>query len=431
MEAIIDKFYRLIQIPHCSFTIDALRDFLVDFGRECGYRTEVDSANNILIYKGRPQLCLQAHYDMVCMGKSPEIETYEEGGWLKAHNASLGADNGIAIAMMMDLMEDGLELEFLFTADEEVGLIGASALAFPLYSKMMLNLDFEDEAEVCIGCAGGADIVAMMQDTLIEGSGDCYEVSVKGLAGGHSGVDIDKGIPSAIKVLGAYLHEEGVRQLASFYGGERSNSIPANAVAIVRSEHVLLSRDVVEVRRLDERPMVYHQGDRLIEMIDRFQHGVRKEDETLGIPHSSINLAIITADPQGKISVESSARAMEMGSLAALTEETVVFFRHYGLQTLIKDKYPAWKPHPNALTQLVGRHMKAVFGKSKMMAIHAGLECGVILEKYPHIQCASIGPTIRYPHSTREMVNLKSVEDTYAVLCRIVSEVVLGANIDP
>jgi len=430
MENIEKNFIQLTQIPHCSYHAEALRDFLVDFARERGYRVEIDAADNILAYKGKPTLCLQAHYDMVCMGKAPEIETYEEGGWLKARDASLGADNGIAIVMMMALMERSLALEFLFTANEEVGLIGASALQFPLYSKQMLNLDFEDEAEVCIGCAGGADIRASKQDSLIEGRGQCYEVSVKGLAGGHSGVDIDKGIPSAIKLLGAYLYEHGVEQVAALHGGERSNSIPANAVAVVRSETPLEPEGEVKVRLLKENPSVLEEGHKLIAFIEQFRHGVRETNETLGIPHSSINLAIIHTDEQGNISVECSARAMEMEALSALMEETASECKRFGFETLVKDKYPAWKPETNAFTTLVGKHVEGVFGSSRTMAIHAGLECGVLSEKYPDIQFASIGPTIKYPHSTREMVNLKSVEDTYAALCRIVSDVELGVDVD-
>jgi dipeptidase D len=426
----LEHFLALTKIPHCSHEAEALRNYLVAFGRERGYRVEVDGADNVLIFKGKPQLCLQAHYDMVCMGKAPEIETYEEGGWLKAHESSLGADNGVAIAMMMDLMDEGLELEFLFTANEEVGLIGAGALNFPLYSSYMLNLDFEDEAEVCIGCAGGADIAAYKKDTLVEGAGTCYEVAVKDLAGGHSGVDIDKGIPSAIKIVGDYLYDHEITQMVSFHGGERANSIPANAVAIVRSETPLQGRDEIRVRELNEAPAVLQQGSMLIEMIHHFKHGVREQNEALGIPQSSINLAIITVDAEGSIQIETSARAMEMASLSLLTEETVGFFQKYGLEATVKDKYPAWKPEINSFTDLIGTHMKAVFGESKTMAIHAGLECGIISQKYPHIQFAAIGPTIRYPHSTREMVNLKSVEDTYAVLCRIVSEIELGVDID-
>ncbi len=430
MENIEKKFIQLTQIPHCSHQAEALRNFLVDFARERGYRVEVDSADNILAYKGKPTLCLQAHYDMVCMGKAPEIETYEEGGWLKARDASLGADNGVAVAMMMALMERSLELEFLFTADEEVGLVGANALDFPLYSKQMLNLDFEEEAEVCIGCAGGADIVASKQGSTVEGSGACYEVSVKGLPGGHSGVDIDKGIPSAIQVLTGYLERHGVVQLSVLHGGERSNSIPANAVAVVRSDTTLEAEGEVAVRLLKEHPSVLTEGRRLIRYISQFAQGVRETDAVLGMPHSSINLAIVHTDTLGNITIEYSARAMDMEALSALTEETVQTCEVWGFEVQVKDKYPAWRPQSNDFTALVGKHMKGVFGHSRTMAIHAGLECGILSRKYPNIQFASIGPTIKYPHSTREMVNLKSVEDTYAVLCRIVSDVELGVDVD-
>jgi len=430
METIEARFIQLTQIPHCSHEAQALREFLVDFARERGYRVEVDTANNILAYKGKPVLCLQAHYDMVCMGKAPQIETYEEGGWLKARDASLGADNGVAIAMMMALMDRSLELEFLFTADEEVGLIGAGALDFPLYSKQMLNLDFEEEAEVCIGCAGGADILARRQERLIEGRGVCYEVSVKGLAGGHSGIDINKDIPSAIKILGSYLDRQGVEQLVSFYGGERRNSIPANAVAIVRSETPLEAEDGVMVRPLEERPSVLEKGHTLIRCISQFRHGVWEADETLNIPHSSVNLAIIQADTQGSITVECSARAMDVEALSGVTDTLLTLCEAEDFEVQVTDKYPAWKPQHNAFTVLVSRHMEGVFGSSRMMAIHAGLECGILSQKYPKIAFASIGPTIMYPHSTREMVNLKSVEDTYAVLCRIVSDIELGVDVD-
>jgi len=257
MSSIIKHFQTLTQIPHCSREADKLLNFLVAFAKERNYAVEVDEVKNILISKGSPILCLQAHYDMVCMGKAPTIETYEEDGWMKAKDSSLGADNGMAIAMMMRLMDEGQELEFLLTSDEEIGLIGANEVAFDLKSKAMLNLDSEDEAEVYIGCAGGADITASNQDMYVEGKGDCYEVAVKGLVGGHSGVDIDKGIPSAIKVLGEYIFNNNITQLASIYAGERRNSIPANAIAIVRSEKTLSDHGDVKVRKLNEEPLVF------------------------------------------------------------------------------------------------------------------------------------------------------------------------------
>jgi dipeptidase D len=423
MSRIIEYFKQLTQIPHCSKEADALCDFLTGFAKERGYEVEVDGVKNIYIHKGMPRLCLQAHYDMVCMGKAPQIETYVEEGWMRAKDASLGADNGMAIAMMMQLMDEGRVLEYLLTSDEEIGLIGANQLSFDLKAEYMLNLDSEDEAEVYIGCAGGADITAFKQDSYVEGKGDCYEVAVKGLVGGHSGVDIDKGIPSAIKVLGSYLTKNNVTQLASIYAGERRNSIPANAVAIVRSETPLKNEGDVTARKLNESPQVLSEGDKLIALIEAFKHGVRKENKELGIPDVSINLAIINADEQGGIVIETSARAMDAVSLDALTEETVSFFAMYGFESKVEDKYPAWKPDVSAFTELVDREMKEVFGRSRLMAIHAGLECGVIAEKYPEMKFASIGPTIRYPHSTRERVKLDSVERTFEVLDKIIQSV--------
>ena len=423
MSAIIKHFQTLTQIPHCSKEADKLLDFLVDFAKTREYTVEVDDVKNIYIYKGNPTLCLQAHYDMVCMGKAPHIETYIEEGIMRAKESSLGADNGMAIAMMMQCMDEDRELEFLLTADEEIGLIGANEVAFDLKAKYMLNLDSEDEAEVYIGCAGGADLVANKVDTYVEGKGICYEVAVKGLVGGHSGVDIDKGILSAIKVLGKYLVNNEVTQLASMYAGERRNSIPANAVAIVRSEKVLENDTDVTVRELNESPKVLKEGDKTIKFIDVFGHGVLGMNEEMGIPSISINLAIIATDEKGGIQIEASGRAMSEEALNYLTSSTAKLFEFYGFSVDIQDKYPAWKPDISEFTTLVSEEMKAVFGRTKMMAIHAGLECGVIAKKYPHMKFASIGPTIRYPHSTREEVDLLSVERTYEVLLGVIKRV--------
>lgn len=423
MLAIIEHFQTLTQIPHCSKEADKLLDYLVTFAKERGYTVEVDAIKNIYIYKGHPTLCVQAHYDMVCMGKAPKIETYIEDRIMRAKDSSLGADNGMAIAMMMQCMDEGKELEFLLTSDEEIGLIGANEVAFDLRSNYMLNLDSEDEAEVYIGCAGGADITAFKQDSYVEGRGTCYEVAVKGLVGGHSGVDIDKGIPSAIKVLGEYLAANDVTQLASIYAGERRNSIPANAVAIVRSEKVLEDDEVVTVRALNESAKIFAEGETVIELIHQFKHGVHAMNKDLGIPDVSINLAIITADEKGGVKIETSARAMGAEELEKITNETVEMFTSYGFDVKVEDKYSAWKPDVSAFTDIVSDEMKKVFGKTKMMAIHAGLECGVIAEKYPNMKFASIGPTIRYPHSTREEVDLDSVDRTYQVLLGILKRV--------
>ena len=420
MSKIIEYFQTITQIPHCSTDANELYNFLIEFAKSRGYEVEIDKVENIFISKGSPKLCLQAHYDMVCMGKAPSIETYVVDGWMMARDSSLGADNGIAIAMMMELMDSGVDLEFLITSDEEIGLIGANEVNFNIKSQYMLNLDSEDEAEVYIGCAGGVDIMASREDEYIDGEGRCYEISIRGLVGGHSGVDIDKDIPSGIKILGDYLHQNNITQLCSIYAGERRNSIPANAVAIIYSTKELANTDIVKTRVLKETPRVLQNGDKSIDMIYNFKHGVISMDKKLNIPYSSINLALINTDERGGILIETSARSMSNKKLEKLSIETIDFFKSYGFDIELKDKYPAWKPDISDFTNIISKEIEAVFGKTKMTAIHAGLECGVIAQKYPKIKFASIGPNIRYPHSTREKVELVSVERTFEVLENII-----------
>jgi dipeptidase D len=423
MSKIIDHFKTLTQIPHCSESADAMFDFLVDFARKCGYEVATDAAHNIVIRKGEPTVCLQAHYDMVCVGKAPSIETYEADGWLYARDASLGADNGMAIAMMMVLMEEGAELEFLLTSDEEIGLVGASALALELHASRMLNLDSETAGEVTIGCAGGADIVGDWADRRIPGEGRAYEVAVHGLPGGHSGVDIDRGIPNAIKVLFDYLHDAGVDQVASVIAGQRRNAIPTDAVAIVRSVTPLASTETVRIRPLDETPDVYARSRELIEWVHRFADGVRRYDPALSLPHTSINLALINDrfDTVG-VTIETSARAMRTEDLDALIEETAVQMDRAGIEARIEDRYPAWQPERNAWVETVADAVRAEFGTVRVAAIHAGLECGILKARFPRIDFASIGPTIRSPHSTRERVELETVERVFAVIKRLIED---------
>jgi len=418
---LIGFFKKIASIPHCSGDAEALRQYLCDFSEEKGYNVQIDKAGNILAVRGEARLCLQAHYDMVCMGRAPDIALEERDGCLHARSSSLGADNGMGIAMMMALMAEGVEAEFLFTADEEIGLIGAHALELKPRATQMLNLDSEEEAQVCIGCAGGADIVAQWSDEMVPGTGVAYEVAVRGLPGGHSGVDIDKNIPSAIKVLAAYLYDEGIEQLSSIIAGERRNAIPANAVAIVRSEHEIESRGEVRVRALQERPDVYRHSRMIIEYLHGFRQGVHRWNERLDIPQTSINLAMVN-DAYGTqgLTIETSVRAMSMDDLEMLIAETVSEMEMAGFSIRIEDKYPAWKPDPNALSRRVETAMRHEFGRSRTMAIHAGLECGVLSQKFPRMQFASIGPAIRYPHSTRECVDLESVERTYRVVRSIV-----------
>ena len=416
---IIDNFISLTKLPHCSQNADALFDFIVEYSKKQGYEVQFDLAKNILIKKGSPKLALQAHYDMVCMGKAPLIETYVKDGWMYAKESSLGADNGIAIAMMMTLMDRGEELEFLLTADEEIGLVGAGKLDFELSSKYMLNVDYEDEAIVCIGCAGGADIVATQSFQESKCYPYVYEVSVTGLMGGHSGVDIDKNIPNAIKVLVEYLEDKDVK-VSSFSGGERRNSIPANARVKLTSKELLHSSELVKVKALNETLMVY-ESSKFIELLVNFKTGIHDYNKEFNLADTSINLAMVNFN-KGEVKIECSSRAMNAEGQDNIDSYATELFETYGYKVNLEDKYSSWKPEINEFTSSVNKAMEKVFGESRYEAIHAGLECGVILERYPHIKFASIGPNIAFPHSTREKVELASVEKTFEVIEKLLSK---------
>lgn len=417
-EKIIDNFINITKRAHCSQNAGVLFDYLVDFGKQQGYEVQSDNAKNILIRKGKPKLALQAHYDMVCMGKAPHIETYVKEGWMYAKDSSLGADNGIAIAIMMTLMQRGEAVEFVLTADEEIGLVGANEIDFELYATYMLNLDYEDEGIVCIGCAGGADLLAEQTFGETQMSAYNYEVSVLGLDGGHSGVDIDKGIPNAIKVLADFLEGKEIH-VASCQGGERRNSIPANVVMQLSSHEPLESTDKVTVRALDRKLTVY-DSRKLIDFLVEFEHGIDAYNQEFDLAESSINLAIVNF-VNGKARIECSSRAMSDTGLESINEKNLKLFDRHGFISSMEYKYPSWKPEVNSFTSSVNEVMKKVFGESRFEAIHAGLECGLLSERYKDIKFASIGPTIEFPHSTRERVKLDSVEKIFEVVEEVIS----------
>jgi dipeptidase D len=418
-EKIVENFIKITKLAHCSKKADSLLTFLMDFAQKKGYETQTDEAKNLWIYKGNSKLAVQAHYDMVCMGKAPEIETYIEEGWMYAVDSSLGADNGMAIAMMMLLMEEGKNLEFVLTADEEIGLVGAGEIDFELSSDYMLNVDFEDEGLVCIGCAGGADLLAQQSFDVDENDYPySYEIRVEGLSGGHSGVEIHKNIPNAIKVLAEYLEGKKL-SIASCQGGERRNSIPTSIQMKLSSKEPLCTTKWVKVKALDEVLTLY-KTDALLNFLSEFKQGVESYNEEFNLPDTSINLALVNFI-EGKATIECSSRAMSEEGLEEINQKTIQLFEKYRFFYQIEDKYASWKPEVNAFTTLVNNAMTTIYGESRYEAIHAGLECGVLLERYPHIKFASIGPTIESPHSTHERVKLDSVGKTYKVIEELIS----------
>jgi dipeptidase D len=421
IDTILRYFKTVTKIPHCSSEAGELRDFLVGFAEKYGCEVQVDRAGNILARRGEPKLCLQAHYDMVCVGQAPQIDTVEREGWLTAENSSLGADNGMAVAMMMALMEEGHHLEYLFTADEEIGLIGAKALEFTIRSRYLLNLDTEKAGEVYIGCAGGVDLIAQRSCEIGMDMRPAWLVEVSKLPGGHSGVDIHRNIPNAIKKLAEYLSDKNVG-IISMSGGERRNSIPVHAEAVVRTESALRDTEYVSVKPVIRADGVIMDSQKLLDLLIAIPHGVEDFNEKLGIPQSSSNLAKVAA-ARGRVRIEQSLRAMSDERLEEDAKKMAEVFEAEGFRVWFEDPYPAWKPQVGDFAETVADIMKEFFDQSKFLAIHAGLECGILAKKFPDLQMVSIGPTIEYPHSARERVSLVDTERIFKALHAIIRSV--------
>ncbi len=378
LKEVLENFIQITKIPHCSGNTKEIKEFLINYAKNLGYEVLSDDAGNIVARKNEPKICFQSHMDMVCVGDAPKIEVIEEDGYLKAKNSSLGADNGIGIAIMMYLMKKYDDLEFLFTNDEEIGLIGAKNLSIDIKSKYLLNLDSEDDEVILIGCAGGVDVKVKYPLKKEKIKGSLGKVSITNLPGGHSGVDIDKNIPNAIVEL---IYK--VDSLAFIKGGERRNSIPVNAYALEAFEG-------------DEDIEIY--DNEYLKFLRKMPHGVLEFDFEFKIPSKSINFALIEEE-----NIILSARANTNEKLQELKE--YIKIKTLGCEVKFEDEYPAWRAEKSDLSLKLKEITNA-----KLEVIHAGLECGILKEKFPNVSMASYGPKIENPHSIRERVNIQSIK---------------------
>jgi dipeptidase D len=415
----IEIFKSFSFIPRCSFDALKMRDFIVNFALSVGYEAKIDKAGNIICRKKEPLICLQSHYDMVCLGDAPNVEIYECDGWMRAKNSTLGADNGVGVALMLYMMSRFDDIECLFTSDEEVGLIGANNLEHKITAPYLLNLDSEEEGAIFIGCAGGVDIIGEIdaQKKPPTKGFKAYEIGIKDLQGGHSGVDIDKNIPNAIKVL---ADELAGCELISINGGERMNSIPKSAFAKVRapSDFTLKNR-ALSIKEIKENGDVLAHSESIIQMLQNFNQGVRSFNDELKIPNSSINLSTIKTR-NDKITVEFFARSMDKKSLESLRDETEEFLKSFGFVVKTEGFSAPWKPNitPFALKlqAIAGRFFENV----EFKAMHAGLECGILEQN--SLQIASIGPNINFPHSLRETCETASVKTLELIVAELILE---------
>lgn len=428
MSKIIDIFKEITSIPRCSKTHEPFINYMKELCEKLDYLCLVDEVNNILCKKNnsKAKLAFQSHYDIVCLSDNCVPVIVQNGDILSAQNSTLGSDNGIGCAYMIQLMHDNVDGEFLFTSDEEIGLIGANNLDLELNAPYMLNLDSEEEGGICIGCAGGVDIFASNTNKKIvpnDENLDLYEVSISKLQGGHSGVDIDKNIPNGIKLIAKTIKEANAK-LLDINGGERINSIPVNVKAIIASKETpIASHENMVIEKIDTKSEHLNVfDDKIVDFLYDFQNGVRAMNDELGVVQNSINLAIISTNPD-EIKIELSARSMANDELANIKDETIKMLEEHNFTVTTDGKYPAWKPDINEFTSKVLEIYKEFNSEASLEAIHAGLECAIFKDKYSTIKVASIGPSIQFPHSKKEQVSIQSVENVFKVVKKIVEEI--------
>ena len=466
-------FHEITQIPRPSKKEEKIRKYLVDFGKKHGFETIVDQTGNVLIrkpatagFENKKSVVLQSHMDMVCEKNSDvdfdfekdPIQTRIVDGWVKATGTTLGADDGIGIAAALAILADDSikhgPLEALFTVDEETGLTGAFGMKGDLLkSSILLNLDSEDEGELFIGCAGGRDTLVKLPMTKNDtGSGkESYKIMVSGLHGGHSGDDINKGFANANKLLVRVLYkldkDFGI-ELSYIDGGNLRNAIAREAYAVFSSSESEDSlkkvvdnyRDIFRAEFHKTEPELSLQLDRtdrpafsfdddtkqkLLLSLYACPHGVLAMSQDIeNFVETSTNLASVkTKDDH--ILITTSQRSSVMSALDSACEMVGANFLLAGAKVEHTDGYPGWTPNPDSEIVKISRQAYLdLFGKEpKVLAIHAGLECGLIGEKYPGMDMISFGPTIKGAHSPDEGIEIKTATMFWDLLLEILKRI--------
>lgn len=467
-------FDEVCQVPRPSKKEEKIRAYLLDFAKKHNLEAKTDEAGNVLIKKAASAgmenlktVILQSHIDMVCeKNKDTEhnfetdpIQTYIDGEWLRAKGTTLGADNGIGVATELAVLaSDDIKhgpIECLFTVDEETGLTGAFALKEGFMNgDILLNLDSEDDGELFIGCAGGANTTAIYPFPTEKAPQGWFffRVSVKGLTGGHSGDDISKNRANANKLLNRFLvqtmQKYGMR-LADIEGGNLHNAIPreAHALCAVPMEYkeavrVDLNIFISEIENeysatepnlaMDlesEAPVEYVMEQKAMERfllsIYAVHHGVYAMSQDIpGLVETSSNLASIKVCA-GTIKVVTSQRSSILSSRKDMSQMVSAAFILGGATVTTGEGYPGWKPNPSSeILKIAVESYKKLFGvEPKVKAIHAGLECGLFLQKYPSLDMVSFGPTLRGVHSPDERMLIPTVEKFWNHLLDILAHI--------
>ena len=467
-------FDEIRKIPRCSKHEEKIREYIVNFAKKQNLKYKTDKTGNVVINKPgtkgmekKPTVILQGHMDMVCEKNSDIIFDFSKdsiqlklkGDILTANGTTLGADNGMGLAMSLAILEDNNlkhgPLEALFTIDEETGLTGAFAMESDMLTgHIMLNLDSEDFGVITVGCAGGGDsqIKLPIKTQPINDSLTSLTVKVSGLRGGHSGVDINEQRGNAVKLLTRMLWE--AKEDYNFYiteikGGDKHNAIPREAYAKIsvekqdKDKFVTTLKDegkniLQEYKPIDPNFKVDFQDidklkttltddsqNRLLDLIHGLPHGIDKM--SYGIPdlvETSTNLAKVTIDENNAL-ISMSTRSSIKSALQDLRDRIRAIAELSGAKVEEDKPYPGWQPNLDSkLLKLSKKIFKDMYKQeAKVEAIHAGLECGIIGEKFTGMDMISIGPTIKYPHSPEEQVQVSTVDKTYKYVLKILENI--------
>ena len=455
-------FAQVNQIPRPSKKEEQMIDFLLDFGKKLNLETRRDDAGNVIICKpatpgmeDRQTIVLQSHMDMVCEKNKDvdfdftkdAIQTYVDGEWMKAKGTTLGADDGIGVAMEMALLESTDikhgPLECVFTRDEETGLTGAEGMQSDFMSgRLLINLDSEDVGEIFVSCAGGCRTFAQFdyeEEAIPEGF-FTFSLAIKGLTGGHSGDDIDKKRANANKLLARFLYLSQQKydlRLVDMQAGGLHNAIPREAWCLcaiptkykesITVDWNLFQADVEEEYSVTEKSMRFilesettaatainkDCSQRLIKALQAVDNGVYAVCQDLDLVETSSNLASIHKVPETKtIDVNSSQRSSIYSARINMANTFAAVFELAGAKVDIGEGYPGWKMNPNSeiLRIAVEQHKKLFKKEPIVRGIHAGLECGLFSEKFPGMDMISMGPTLRGVHSPDEKLHIPTVQ---------------------
>ena len=471
-KALWNNFADLNAIPRPSKKEEKVRQFMVDFGNKLNLDTQVDPIGNVIIKKpasagmeNRKMIVLQSHLDMVCQKNNDTvfdfdtegIKMYVDGDWVKAKGTTLGADNGIGVASIMSILESDTikhpAIEALFTIDEETGMTGAIGLqAGYLDGEILLNLDTEDDDEIGVGCAGGIDITATKTYQAIEvpKKAHAYKITVKGLQGGHSGMDIHKGFGNANKMMNRILYAlNDVVQIAEIDGGSLRNAIPRESNAIIvcededkmgeiynyisaeiKNEYASMEKDLVILianTNMPESTMNNNDQEDLLKAIYTTHNGVfRMSPDIDDLVETSNNVArIIVKD--GAIKIGCLTRSSIESGKMDLAYHIQSGFELACFDVELSGSYPGWKPNPNSaiLKVLSGIYENRFNEKARVLACHAGLECGILGTHYPDMDMISFGPNIRGAHSPDERASISSSQKYWGFLMEVLENIPL------